>query len=297
MKRNQRKIAIIIVMLLLATCAMCCCEEQCQHDYVNGICAICGVEMTQEEKDACVHDYQNGVCSICGTNKPLENVRLLLIGNSYTYFNDSLLKNALIELAKEVGYNLTVDQVAYGSAYLSDYCTGSYSAEVENLLATNSYDYAVLQEQSTAPITAKATFLRDCEDLCDKIVISQPDVEIFLFATWARKAGNSWYSTHPAYTVTTMKQTLQSSYETAATSVGGTVVPVGNAFGIIIDSTEMNLYNNDGTHPSARGSYLAALTHCSVIFGVDVKLCSYVPNGISAEDAVTLKNAAYQATH
>ncbi len=72
--------------------------------------------------------------------------------------------------------------------------------------------------------------------------------------------------------------------------------PAGSAFyDVYINHPEIELYQNDGSHPVLAGSYLAALCHYATVYGKSPVGVSFVPNGISADVALILQTAAHRA--
>ena len=55
------------------------------------------------------------------------------------------------------------------------------------------------------------------------------------------------------------------------------------------------LYTEDNSHPTLSGSYLAALCHFAVLYGVSPLSVPYTPAGVEPEEAAILKQAAADA--
>ena len=86
-------------------------------------------------------------------------MRILFIGNSYTYFND--LPRIFEKLARYSGVDVTVDSVTRGGWYLHKYLDveNEHAAKLRELASQHRYDICVLQEQSMAPAIGFPVFL------------------------------------------------------------------------------------------------------------------------------------------
>ncbi|MEG1706537.1 MAG: hypothetical protein RR086_02380 [Clostridia bacterium] len=242
----------------------------------------------------CNHNYTHGVCSKCGAEKPVEDVKILYVGNSYTYYNDHLLVSSLNKLAKEAHYSTTIVELSNGSARLQDYLTGKYSVSLDDALNNNQFNYVFLQEHSTHPISNKTAFVNTVRDFQTKISKTQKNCQTIMYMTWARKDDEASQSA-VKLTVVEMEQKLKEAYYEAADAINAVVCPVGTAFGLIRGDKEIELYNIDASHPSICGSYLTALTHYALLFDEDPRLIEYTVEGITSSQATKLKTAAYTA--
>src|SRR5512140_446441 len=77
--------------------------------------------------------------------------RVLFIGNSYTYVND--LPGTFAGLARAGGHKVETGMAAEGGWTLADHVQ---STQTMNLLNSENWDYAVLQEQSQIPSVAQS---------------------------------------------------------------------------------------------------------------------------------------------
>ena len=209
---------------------------------------------------------------------------ILFIGNSYTYFNggvDVMLKN--ISLAE--GDTLYTESLTVGSASFSTFCN---NPETFNRIRSRAWDYVVLQEQSQLPSFPPSQVETECypfaKRLCDSIRANDSCTQILFFMTWGRENGDqsNCANYEPLCTYDGMQQRLRESYVQMADDNNAIAVPVGLAWKYVRDNyPEIDLYHSDESHPSVAGTYLAALTFCSVIFGYDyVSESSYCPENI-----------------
>ncbi|WP_335109282.1 SGNH/GDSL hydrolase family protein [Nostoc sp.] len=169
-------------------------------------------------------------------------IRVLFIGNSYTYFNDiPWLTQQLAASAKEPK-TLETEMVVIGGATLKSHWK---RGEALRLLKAKRWDYVVLQEQSTLPITNpqemyKYATLFDAE-------IKRVNSQTVFYLTWAKQNKPE------------TQQILTDSYMSIAKELKAQVAPVGTAWQKIQEANlKLNLYSSDQSHPSPIGSYVAA---------------------------------------
>ncbi len=169
-------------------------------------------------------------------------IRVLFIGNSYTYVNDlPWLTQQLAESAKETT-TLETEMVVVGGATLKSHWK---RGKALRLLKAKQWDYVVLQEQSTLPITNpkemyKYATLFDAE-------IKRVNSQTVFYLTWAKQNQSE------------TQQVLTDSYMTIAKELQAKVAPVGIAWQKVQEANpKLNLYSPDQSHPSPIGSYVAA---------------------------------------
>ncbi len=185
--------------------------------------------------------------AVAAAHAPL---RILWIGNSYTYVND--LPRTLTLLALAAGENRVpaITAVLKGGQFLRGHAARRDIAE----LLSQSWDYVVLQDQSLAPIQQPDTVLKYGTQL----------------GTMARKAGAKvlLYVTWPRRDTPQTNGAIAATYAKLADALGATLVPVGAAWmAMREESPASELYIDDGSHPSPIGTYLAASVFYRVLYG------------------------------
>jgi len=191
-------------------------------------------------------------------------MQILMIGNSYTYFNQM---PALLEaLCRENGKDVTVTSVTKGGRRLIAYQQEDPTTlALREALKDGRYEVCFIQEQSVAPALRPEEFL---EGLRHVESMTRPFVDRYiLYSTWGRKEGNSVLQDH-GWTNREMARLLSLSYQKAAELLGADRSPVGEAFlWMKKHYPQTELYVEDGSHPSYEGSCLGTMVHYRTLFG------------------------------
>ena len=182
-------------------------------------------------------------------------MKILMLGNSYTYFFD--MPKILQALLDENKVDAKVDSVTAGGRVLWQNLdeNDALHAEVVEKCKQTSYDVLILQEQSSNAMEYYREFLHG---VCGCVELVKP-ARTVLYATWGRKEGCDLLDEF-GWTNQTMTEGLAASYDAAARKVGGTCAHVGKCFFEIRKAyPEIELYDPDLSHPSYAGSCVAAL--------------------------------------
>ena len=236
--------------------------------------------------------------------------RILFIGNSYTAANTlHLLVSDLLIEAGHGGYTLDVTPGGHRlEQHAADADGSNGDTRLRDLLVTGEeaalgWDVVVLQEQSqvagfptTEPywigMVEGATTLRD--------LASDAGADTVIFMTWGRRDGDAMNPTlYPDYP--TMQDRLSAGYTELARRLDGTgdpvfLAPVGESFRspyLEGDTAAFEgLYVTDGSHPSIRGSYLAACTIFATIAGTSPVGLTSGPTELDATERLSLQETA-----
>src|SRR5256886_12339646 len=210
--------------------------------------------------------------------------RVLFIGNSYTYVND--LPAMFAELAHSGGHRVEAGMVAVGGSTLGEHAA---SAATAAKLTSTRWDLVVLQEQSQIPSVDQ---LRQSEmypaarRLADTIY-RQGGRPIF-FLTWAHRDG--WPENGlPDYA--SMQSAIDDGYLAIAAEEQAAVAPVGVAWSSVMSQPHPALWQDDGSHPTTAGTYLAACVFYATIYHQSPRGLAYHAD-LSAVDAPLLQSSA-----
>jgi hypothetical protein len=174
--------------------------------------------------------------------------RVLFIGNSYTGRNN--LPGLLAALAAEAIEPLSVETqlIQAGGASLRRHWNAGIAQRV---IQDQQWDHVVLQEQSTLPVKNAARYHENVRLFAP--LVAEHGAKTALYLNWARKGAS--------------QAPLTGAVTAIADEIGAIVVPVGPAWvGALRHDPGLALYANDGSHPTASGSYLAACTFLTHLF-------------------------------
>ena len=200
--------------------------------------------------------------------------RILFIGNSYTSRNQ--LPRLLADLAAEAARPTRVefDLVFAGGASLKRHWNAGIAQE---RLGRQSWNYVVLQEQSTLPVKNPARYHENVRLFAPEI--ARRGAKMALYLTWSRQQAPE------------TQDRITRAVEEIAVEIDGVVVPVGPAWhAVMARHLDIALYTDDGSHPTAAGSYLAACVFLVRLFG-------RAPRGFSVSDPLRLDRDVAAALH
>ena len=183
-------------------------------------------------------------------------MRILLLGNSFTFYND--MPQMLAQL-------LSAEVIAHtrGGATLREHLNPETELGQKTLhaLREESWDFVVLQEQSIAPVTRREKFLASVRELCP--LIRQAGAQPVLYATWAYREGSEKLA-KTGLTYEQMSRALAESYRAAAVENNALLAEVGTKFDQA--RARFELYRpEDDYHPTLAGSHLIAQTLAETI--------------------------------
>lgn len=235
-----------------------------------------------------------GAPRLCKSDEVLD---VLFIGNSYTHYFDMPL--LLQTMAESVGCRINTKMVAPGGARLSLHAE---SGETLSAISSRRWDAVVLQNFSQLPsqpvdVVREKTF-PDVKRLVDAIRLNEPQTEIYYYVTWGRRDGDAKYcKEHPMVcSFDGHTEALQRGYSMYADEFGGALVDVGGAWAKAYHDesapfSSRQLYDPDGSHPSLRGSYLAASVFFASLYKTSPVGLGY-PGGLNEETARYIQRIA-----
>lgn len=223
--------------------------------------------------------FTNILFSLEPTIKGLENKkpeRLLYIGNSYLYYNDSL-HNHVRRMLEEY-YKKDIDRGNYKSvtisgSRLSDHNI-EYYLEHKNIRVDGPYELVVIQGGSgeTDTKSERNIFFNEIDEMIKSI--RKYDAEIALYMIHPLIEPN--IGAYPE-----MLDDVKSAYIEAANKNNVLVFPVGIAFNEAYEERpDIALHKSDGSHPDMLGTYLAACVIFSSITHKSPKLLKYDYYGV-----------------
>ena len=186
-------------------------------------------------------------------------LRVLFLGNSYTYYN--ALPDMVMQVANSTpGRRIEAKSVTRGGATLADLWSLTNALDV---LRAGTWDYVVLQDQSTLGtnyadgkwnVNEAAGLLRWVRFW--NAEIQRKNAKPLLYLTWARK-------THAEF-----QTALNYAYSESARDINGTIAPAGLAWRRVREaSPQIELFDADGSHPAPLGTYLTACVFVETLVG------------------------------
>ncbi|MEL6970615.1 MAG: T9SS type A sorting domain-containing protein [Bacteroidota bacterium] len=224
--------------------------------------------------------------------------KVLFIGNSYT--NNNNLPKLVGDAALSVGDTLIYNRHTPGGARLSDHASNPNAL---NKINSDDWDHVVLQEQSQMPSFGDWQVANEvypfAAQLCDSIRANNACTRPIFYMTWGRENGDQsncailpWLCTYEG-----VDSMLNMRYRIMAEDNESLVSPVGEVWHYIRDNyPEIDLYAGDGSHPTIRGSYLAAITFYTIIFQKDPTLISFnssLDEGMAADIKTAVRLIVY----
>ncbi len=211
-------------------------------------------------------------------------INVLFVGNSLTYANDLPgMLAVLIESAQQGPANAVV--AAYANFGLEDHWTNGGARDA---ISGGGWDVVVLQQGPSAT-EGRPSLLEYSERFNEEI--TAVGARTALYMVWPSAARSFDFDG------------VSESYTMAAEQIGGLLYPAGEAWRLAWqrDST-LQLYGPDGFHPSAAGTYLAALVMFQQLTGqspiglpAELVTRSGVGVALSDETAAILQEAAEEA--
>jgi hypothetical protein len=185
---------------------------------------------------------------------------ILFIGNSYSFD----VPEELSRTAEREGLKLRIKQVTNGGWTLKQHTEND---ETLQAIREGAWDFVVIQEQSripSQPLKRSHAMFPYVRKLAAEA--REAGAVPVLYQTWGRRDGDELHPGDDDFHA--MNRRLRDGYRQAAHNAGGlTIVPVGDAWEKEVDAGRgAELYQKDGSHPTARGNRLAAQVFYETLF-------------------------------
>ena len=206
--------------------------------------------------------------------------KVLFIGNSFTYYNNSLhyhveqLRRNTMSTKAFADYNFRAATIAGGYWF-------EQQASLESLTRKKGWNVVVMQGHSREAIddSKQLTFKSALSESLE--LLRERGIRPMLFMTWA-------YQHRPE-----MIKQLEPRYIELAHELEVTLVPVGSAFARALElRPDLVLHAKDGIHPSRAGTYLAASVFYAMLYKESPEGLKYTMD-LDAKDATFLQEVAH----
>jgi hypothetical protein len=209
-----------------------------------------------------------------------KSYKVLFVGNSFTFYNTGIdyhLQKMLDADKNTDSTTYIIQKIAVSSYSLQDHYNDSLTIRK---IRSDKWNKVVLQEQSTRPITNRDLFLQYASLLDAKI--KKDSASTVLYMTWPEKATPGDINT------------LSSAYLYVGQQIHAPVVPVGLVWEYVVNTyPQLNLYYTDNKHPGLPGTFLITCTFYYSLFNRNPVVNSYLPVGLSINDAILIRKAVY----
>lgn len=211
-------------------------------------------------KNSCYFIFLLFVLQSCLKSTESDSIKVLFIGNSYTYYNSSPeLLRALVN-EKFSNKPIEVQLISQGGMTLKRHWEEGRAVDA---IKSNDWDYVVLQEQSKLGmglIIDNDFYFGQTDNFYEysrkfDAEIKNSGAQTAFFMTWS-------INKRPEE-----QEILTHAYSSIAKELDAKLIPVGLVWDKVRDNSQFNLYDMDGSHPSAHGSYLVAVSMFSSLLG------------------------------
>ena len=207
---------------------------------------------------------------------PRDTLRMLFLGNSYTYYHTYPV--IFKELAWSEGHYADCNIFISGGYTMKAHLNNPHSMEQVD---KGGYDYVMLQDQSILPTlngTADdAGSAKYVARVVKRAFASSPKAKVMLEITWGRRYGSNNFGKYEKYIAKyphfyadydAMQNRLIEVVTDEADACGAGITPVGYAWQIVMhERGDINLYHTDNHHQSYAGAYLSAAVAYLTVYG------------------------------
>ena len=216
--------------------------------------------------------------------------RILFVGNSYLYYNDSVhnhVKRLLVEHYKDDG--IVTKSSTIGGSRLHNHNI-EHLLNPKNLQLDKQLDLLIMQGGSLEVTTPelRAKFSETAVKFSNKA--HKLGIKTALYMTHAYLENDKRYEPN-------LIKKIEKAYYEAGTKSDSLVIPVGLAYEMAYkENPKIKLHHPDGTHPGLLGTYLGACTVFAIITNSSPEGLSYnYLDRVSDDDRVFLQKIAWKA--
>ena len=189
--------------------------------------------------------------------------RVLLVGNSFTYFHDC--DSMLLQISRSQGLSLRLGEYLKGGQTFGQHLNLPKTSEA---IAAGSYRFAFIQDQSSNAARysrdKRKDVLENTKELKRRILQASPDCQVILERTWSYEGADAG----GFGTAANLDKHLEKGAAEIARKADVWMSPIGIGFNTVrAERPDINLFEPDRKHQSAAGSYLKCCINYLVITG------------------------------
>lgn len=204
-----------------------------------------------------------------------KTLRILFIGNSYTFINN-LPKTLETIVNSTEKTSLITKMVAFGGYTLERHWNENTAT---NLIQQEKWDYVILQEQSLRPVNQREkmyTYIRKFDEL-----VRSCGGKTVLFMTWADPG---------------MMRDVHEAYTTIGKELDVVVAPVGLAWHKALEQRPDLVLHAFESHPNSQGVYLNACVFHYILISGDLGGIPTINGQPKDSDTLFLQKIAYETS-
>ena len=232
------------------------------------------------------------------SSEAADTLRVLFIGNSYTYYNN--MPQMVAGFASASGDHLISSLSAPGGYTLQQHAANTTTT---SLINQGNWNFVVLQEQSQYPSFPDAQVQADvfpyAKQLDQMIKAADSCAKTVFYMTWGRKNGDQSNCAFfpPLCTYQGMDSMLQLRYTMMADSNNAVLNPVAKVWRKLrTNHPSIELYENDESHPSLKGSYAIAASFYTIFFKKNPLNNSFT-GGLNVNEAATIRQVVKEVVY
>ena len=231
-----------------------------------------------------------------GAPEESSEVSVLFVGNSFTYSGGYGVTVSLDALAKANGKKLVINRLTYSGASLAGSAFPSSDLQVrydafQAKLESRKWDYVVLQEKSTYPVTNPVDMQCAVDALAKRVAAEQPEAEVLLYMTHGFNNGKAllFNGKSSVLAASRMQAYVQGCYNAIGDKLGLRVVPAGMYFQkCMSNGLSDGMIKSDNRHPTNKGYFVLACAFYEALFG-QAPECAITPTSdLSEEDQLNI---------
>jgi hypothetical protein len=215
-------------------------------------------------------------------SRPDDALDVVFVGNSHTYVNSV---PRMVQLLVPEGQRPLWFHSSTSSGKILQW--HAREGEAIEVLSSDEWDVVVMQPGSTEPLGMPGSMQTHAR----KMAAAAGSARAIIYMPWARHPGYDpdvyqaeWYAPNYELAVEGMLHNVR--------AIGLEVAPVGVAWQLAMEETDVELYYPDGNHATRAGSFLAALVLYATIYDADPRETTWTPPGIGDTHAELLRKVA-----